>query len=466
MGDSETTSASSSSSSTSATAAFDLEEGAILFSMFNDPDIELSTIAAQLDALAEEARLHHISDDMDVLERTRKLCDFLFVEKGFRGATHDYHNVYNSLIDKVLERRLGIPLTLALILHLVGKRVGLSVDMIGFPQHFLARVVTENGAQWYIDCFHGGSLRTREECINMLREMRMQPRDSYLSPSPNRDIFIRMCSNLGAAVHNSIQRNSEAHFLMYGAMAIMMLLTPHEQALARNQNRRILYTILKADIPEDVWFVEQDLEELRRQNASPREIEALEAEHQEILQMIDTPPLIVPKRRHPVNVMADEETAMTPPSLFRVGQVIQHSRYSYRGVIYGYDVTCSADELRRAVRWNFRNARVRSQTWIMRMGVDRLEHGRDQPFYNVLAEDGSHRYVAEQNIVILSHPSTTSSSSLDGGTTSSTSGDASFARLLRENEEIGKYFEAWDATNGVFVPNSDLRAEYPDDYEA
>lgn len=166
-----------------------------------------------MDALAEEATLYVIDAQSDAAKtttgslierRAKELYQFLFHVKGFKGAFDSYYMVKNSLIDHILRRRLGIPITLTLMYHAIGRRLGIMIDMIGFPQHFLARVVTEDGTPMYIDCMqalhHDSSERwymTREECVALLREMRLRSHlplgeQFALEPCKDTDIYMRV----------------------------------------------------------------------------------------------------------------------------------------------------------------------------------------------------------------------------------------------------------------------------------
>ncbi|KAL8949797.1 MAG: hypothetical protein Q9222_004125 [Ikaeria aurantiellina] len=106
---------------------------------------------------------------------------------------------------------------------------------------------------------------------------------------------------------------------------------------------------------------------------------------------------------------------------YTVGQVFRHKRYSYQGVVTGWDVECAAGE-----------------TWMSQMGVDRLSRGRHQSFYHVLVEDKSVRYVAEENI-----------------DKSPESVGSSLMALA------GRHFKRWDSTSRMFISN--IKDEYPND---
>jgi F-box protein 21 len=121
---------------------------------------------------------------------------------------------------------------------------------------------------------------------------------------------------------------------------------------------------------------------------------------------------------------------------FYVGQIFQHRQFNYWGVICGWDLTCMA-----------------SSVWQVRMGISNLTRGSSQPFYHILANDLSRRYVAEDNINIISFNSIENKQE-----------KYSIIHKLCTTDDIGKYFERIDINNEKFIPNIELRNEYPDDF--
>jgi regulator of sirC expression with transglutaminase-like and TPR domain len=124
----------------------------------------------------------------------------LFGELGFRGNTADYYDPRNSFLREVLDRRVGIPITLAVVTIEVGRRVGVRATGIGFPGHFLVRVHERAGDDGeVIDPFNGGATLREADLVELLRrvvgpEARFEP--SLLEPTTNRQILTRMLQNL------------------------------------------------------------------------------------------------------------------------------------------------------------------------------------------------------------------------------------------------------------------------------
>jgi regulator of sirC expression with transglutaminase-like and TPR domain len=92
---------------------------------------------------------------------------FLFDDLGFRGNVDNYDDPRNSYLDDVLERKLGIPLTLSILVIEVARRAGLSAEGVGLPGHFIVRI-EESGRQLLVDPFHGGHIVTIEDCKDLV----------------------------------------------------------------------------------------------------------------------------------------------------------------------------------------------------------------------------------------------------------------------------------------------------------
>jgi regulator of sirC expression with transglutaminase-like and TPR domain len=124
---------------------------------------------------------------------------YLFEELGFCGNEAEYNDPGNSCLDTVLDRRIGIPITLSVVYVEVARRLGRPVFGIGLPGHF---VVEYRAAEYstYIDAFHGGKLLTEDDCRKRAREITGVDADSAaFAPVGNRYILVRMLNNLRSA---------------------------------------------------------------------------------------------------------------------------------------------------------------------------------------------------------------------------------------------------------------------------
>ena len=177
---------------------FDLATGALLVASTGDPNVDIEGCRANLDRMAEAAQ-GRMPFEAGPLEELNAITDLLFGVIGFAGNRDDYYDPNNSYLHQVLQRRLGIPITLSLLCIEVGRRAGVPVLGIGMPGHFLVRHRDEEN--YFIDAFNGGVLMNRAECGAVLREAAgddARLEEHHLSPVTPREILARVLRNLKA----------------------------------------------------------------------------------------------------------------------------------------------------------------------------------------------------------------------------------------------------------------------------
>jgi regulator of sirC expression with transglutaminase-like and TPR domain len=172
----------------------DLAQGALLIAAHGRPELRFEPTLGALEALAERTRIRLDRGDMagTVLDR---LNDVLYAEMRFRGPTAaEYHDADNSLLDRVVQRRIGLPISLAIVALEVGWRVGLPLHGVGLPGHFLVGALDGT----LIDPTNGQRL-TPDDCQALLRRAlgdRILFHSSMLRPSGRREILARVLRNL------------------------------------------------------------------------------------------------------------------------------------------------------------------------------------------------------------------------------------------------------------------------------
>lgn len=171
-----------------------LEDGAFWLARYAYPLLDVAAYQQQLDTMARAVR-EHIGIRASGEESVAGLNHYLFTEQGFRGNTKQYYDVENSYLNRVLDRRVGIPISLSAVYLLVGKRLGLPLQGIGMPGHFLVKYAAP-GYQIFIDCFNSGALLTEKNCQRFLTEAGYGFDEQYLQPSQARAILARMVKNL------------------------------------------------------------------------------------------------------------------------------------------------------------------------------------------------------------------------------------------------------------------------------
>ncbi|TVR50951.1 MAG: hypothetical protein EA425_08270 [Puniceicoccaceae bacterium] len=173
---------------------YELETGALLISRVVYPDLDIGLACKQLDQIALRCKELAV-EPLSPREKCILLNRVLFHELGFRGNSEHYQDPDNSFLNQVLLRRKGIPLTLSLVYILVAQRLGLHLDPVGLPGHFVVGCFLED-VPFYIDPYDRGLLRTPEEVVDLLQKSKVTPRLSDLAPTPIREVLCRCCRNL------------------------------------------------------------------------------------------------------------------------------------------------------------------------------------------------------------------------------------------------------------------------------
>ena len=246
-------------------AEVDLGLGAMLIARIEHPD---------LDPVAWLARLDELAAGLGGGAGVHRLRAFLFEEQGFAGNTADYYDPRNSCLNDVLERRLGIPITLSVLAIEVGRRAGLAVHGVGLPGHFMA---CADGILF--DPFHAGSVVSRAEAGAVVarvlgNEVRLQ--DSHFAPVKAPDILARMLANL-----RSVYVEREAWAKARSVMEHLVVIDPGTSGHVRDYGTILMkegnfvggaalwekYLALEPEAP-DAGRVKSQLTEIRRAIAS------------------------------------------------------------------------------------------------------------------------------------------------------------------------------------------------------
>ncbi|KAI9717423.1 MAG: hypothetical protein M1812_004775 [Candelaria pacifica] len=434
-----------------------LERALIAFDMFTlhtrHGDFEETT--SHLDRLARDVQLSYTTWD-DLSTRAKALAIAAYLRsKNITGINSDdsYRDLQNNFIGIALqaEGHPSIPLISVAIFCSVAERLGLDARPCPFPWHIYAIVHPPKGASldgriteslqtmmedsMYLDPFRSsqeillGDLRARLSRIGEpYSAHHMYIRDSSLA-----ELVHRMGRNIMASVEAfhgramAQNQNTRAQYVLsatafpdmesasYGALWALMLFGGHPNggdpvaAVAlRTQLRPYILEHVETHFPGDVSLIEQYIAPLFQDSPQARDL----YNTTRVMRAGDTMPKQVIRR-------VNKETG--DPVKYKVGQVFQHKRYDYQAVITGWDVECGAGE-----------------QWMQQMQVDKLSRGRHQSFYHALVEDRSIRYVAEENIEVVT---------------------PEVPRGLMD--VAGRYFKRWDRSSSTFVSN--IRDEYPDD---
>lgn len=164
------------------------------------PRLDTAAVAAEVGALAQSLR-ERVGADAPLAEKVQALNHFLFVEQGFSGNHDQFYDPRNSYLNDVLERRLGIPISLAVLQIECARALDMELEGVSFPGHFLVRVPMDDGIL-VMDPYHRGrsigidELRQRARPHFGDRDIDDQQLFHMLAPASNKAIVARMLRNL------------------------------------------------------------------------------------------------------------------------------------------------------------------------------------------------------------------------------------------------------------------------------
>jgi len=253
-----------------------LAEAALVFAGAEYPELDVAGYVARIDEMAAKLR-GRLREDMAPAERILALNRYLFGELGFSGNAAEYYDPRNSYLNEVLDRRLGIPITLSVVYLAVGRRIGLPLHGVVFPGHFLVKCVVRDGAIVLDPYGKGASLSLDELCarLRVLRNgIESDPNQirMMLAVASNKEILARMLHNLKGIY---LQRKEFAKAV--AAIDRIIALAPQAADEYRDRGRLYLelecfraaladfrsYLLLKPDA-EDAIIVQQKTVELQR----------------------------------------------------------------------------------------------------------------------------------------------------------------------------------------------------------
>lgn len=175
-------------------ADLNLEKGAWMLAKTKYPHINFAGYEALLVAYAAD-----LTEKIDGRSEADQIFnifnEYFFDVLGFKGNEQNYYDPENSYLNRVIDRKMGNPISLCLVYLLLAKRLHLPVTGIGLPGHFICRYQSSS-EEYYIDVFNRGKLWTKANCIQYLIFRNYNLQDEYLAPVNTRRMLSRICGNL------------------------------------------------------------------------------------------------------------------------------------------------------------------------------------------------------------------------------------------------------------------------------
>lgn len=215
-----------------------LDKACLLISAVYDSSVDVDKYLVQLDAFASRAAA--TAGGAGSYAMIAAVLRTLFAVGKFRGNERAYNEPANSLLSSVIDRRVGIPITLSVLLMEVSRRIGLPLEGVGLPGHFVVRF-PDPTSRLYIDPFRDGAIMDLTQCVALVQRIyhgRVVWRDEFLAPLDHRSIIKRVLLNL----KNTF---SQAQDYSGGLAAIQlrMLLDPAD--ITELRDRGILFARLR-----------------------------------------------------------------------------------------------------------------------------------------------------------------------------------------------------------------------------
>ncbi len=208
--------------------AIDVALGAALVARDVYAGYDVARALTELDAMATPLAAEDLASE-PAEHQAARLATHIFGTLGFRGNEKDYYDPRNSLLADVLERRVGIPISLAIVYCEIARRVGVPASGVGFPGHFLVRIERVGGAPLIVDPFYGGRVLDEAALVRMVTralgpDATLEPQ--HLAAASSRAVLVRVLTNLKAIY---LQRGDHARAHL--ALDRIVSLTPSTLAL-------------------------------------------------------------------------------------------------------------------------------------------------------------------------------------------------------------------------------------------
>ncbi len=188
----------------------DLEHGAFLVALYRYPDLDIPAYRTLLDDLAEQVRPR--VDKAEGFERSETLTRFMFEELGFLGNHEEYYDPDNSYLNRVIDRRTGIPISLSIVYLSLAKRLDLPIYGVNMPAHFVVKY-EDADVEVFLDLFNSGTPFTKEAGVRSLKKVGIPPQPQYFDAARPNEILLRMVRNLVHIARDTRQPQTLADLL-------------------------------------------------------------------------------------------------------------------------------------------------------------------------------------------------------------------------------------------------------------
>lgn len=172
----------------------DLESSIFILSRFGNPTIDTKHYRKKLDHFAEMVA-PSIRYKLDERKKAKQLFKFVFEDLNFSGDQKDYHNPENCFLDRVIDRRIGLPISLSMVCMFIARRLDLPIFGINMPIHFMLTFIGES-EEFLVDPYDNGAVVSYDQCYFFLKKNNITPKPEYFQMASDMDILLRVIRNL------------------------------------------------------------------------------------------------------------------------------------------------------------------------------------------------------------------------------------------------------------------------------
>ncbi|KAI9005622.1 Transglutaminase-like superfamily-domain-containing protein [Hyaloraphidium curvatum] len=245
---------------------------ASLFTLFAHPHVDYQQdIESKIEAFAANARDLPLPPDATPVARAEAIASYLAETERFQGAESvGFYTAKNSMLDRVVADRTGIPITLGLVFKVVADRCGVPIDMISSPGHMLTKLASQPAEDGlpdppsdddvFVDMYRGGALLSRADVRAMLAAQPLMgvDLDDYLRPATDIEVLVRMARNILNVERRDAFATPQSNAIQVGALWAFVLLSGSRHIQGRAQ----LYRAVESSMPCDLRLLEEDVAEL------------------------------------------------------------------------------------------------------------------------------------------------------------------------------------------------------------
>ena len=200
-----------------------LLNGAILVAKYQYHNIDEEKIRSKINQIKQDVWIE-LNDDLTAFEKIKVMNHILFNLHDFNGNKDDFHNPKNSFLNRVIDTKKGTPLSIGVLYAIIAQGLDIPVYGVNLPHHFilayedefLANFAPEEmatpGILFYINTFSGGVVFGKQDILEFLKQINVEPKEEYFKPCSNIAIIKRMITNLCYAYEKVGKSEKESHF--------------------------------------------------------------------------------------------------------------------------------------------------------------------------------------------------------------------------------------------------------------